>query len=121
MTVDPALAATIWTVVGGAVTGLLLPVITAIAGRIKVKPADEPVSDHRAVVERVASGKASYGPEALQALAQAVSEAGARIDVLEAHERRYLRRIDVLEHWGMYSPDPIPRRPPQWDDDPRIT
>lgn len=115
---DSALAATIWTVVGGGVIGLLLPVTTALAGRIKGRPTN---TDHRAVVERVASGQATYGPEALQALAQGLTEAAARIDLLESYERKYLRRIDVLTFWGMHSLDPVPRLPPSWDDDPRIT
>lgn len=111
---DPNLLATIITVGGGGI----IAAIMAIVKRGKPGLADS-TGDPQALVQRVASGKA-YGPEALVAMAQMLTELQARIGLMETHERRYLERVNELEQWGKWSVGDPPREVPAWINDPRL-
>lgn len=48
------------------------------------------------------------------ALEAKVVKQSARIDELEKTDREKDAHIIVLQHWGMYSPEPPPRKLPPW-------
>lgn len=114
---DPNLLATIVTAGGG----IIVAAIVAFAKR--GHPGLEKDGDHSGdateLVQQVASGRA-YGPEALVAMAQMLTDQQKRIGLLERHEDEYLHRISTLEQWGMWSNEAPPRVPPSWINDPRL-
>lgn len=113
LVMDPNLLSTIVTIFGGAIVAIVIWLVK------RGKPGlSDNADDPATLVERVAKGK-TYGPEALVAMAQMLTEQGGRIAALERDERRYLERISAVEQWGMWSQDPPPRQPPEWINDPR--
>lgn len=114
---DPNLLATIVTVVGGGI----LAAIVALVKRDKPGLPEDDGTDPATLVKRVASGKTTYGPEALVAMAQMLTDLQARLGVMETHERRYLERVSELEQWGRWSVGDPPRDPPPWLHDPRAS
>lgn len=113
---DSGLAATLVTVFGGGLVAIALKLINP--RRANTDP-DVAAAD---VVQQVASGHAAtFGPEALVAMAQLLTTQGSRIGQLERNSGAYLARIAVVEHWGTWAEGPIPRQPPPWVDDPRLS
>ncbi len=116
---DPTLAASIVTVLGGGLIGVFaIYVKAAVKHRFGAVDDEDPETTH-AVVKAVAEGHTQPTESVVVAMAQMLVAQNERMGQQDRDIRHYLERIGELEQWGMWAEGPPPRQIPSWAHDPR--